>query len=181
MALYTVPSFLLQGLHASPSLCFQYSSPSLNLGDLTDPGGLPLDFPLSYQSITNSPIQGGLLVFPGGSDGKASVCNAGDWVWSLGQEDPWRRKWQPIPVLLPGKFHGQRSLVGYHRWGGRVRHDWTTLLTYFCYLLYIMSGTSSIWYLLHLQLIFIAFQPDGLKFTWRQGEQSLVDGYFSRA
>ena len=26
---------------------------------------------------------------------------------------PWRRKWQSTPVLLPGKFHGQRSLVGY--------------------------------------------------------------------
>ena len=25
----------------------------------------------------------------------------------------WRRKWQPTPVLLPGKFHGQRSMVGY--------------------------------------------------------------------
>ena len=27
---------------------------------------------------------------------------------------PWRRKWQPTPVFLPGKFHGQRSMVGYH-------------------------------------------------------------------
>ena len=35
------------------------------------------------------------------------------WVWSLGQEDPWRRAWQPTPVLLPGESHGQRSLVGY--------------------------------------------------------------------
>ena len=26
---------------------------------------------------------------------------------------PWRRKWQPTPVLLPGKFHRLRSLVGY--------------------------------------------------------------------
>ena len=26
---------------------------------------------------------------------------------------PWRRKWQPTPVLLSGKFHGQTSLVGY--------------------------------------------------------------------
>ena len=26
---------------------------------------------------------------------------------------PWRRKWLPIPVFLPGKSHGQRSLVGY--------------------------------------------------------------------
>ena len=37
--------------------------------------------------------------------------------------DPWvrkipgRRKWQPTPVFLPGKFHGQRSLAGYSPWG----------------------------------------------------------------
>ena len=30
------------------------------------------------------------------------------WVWKI----PWKRKWRPSPVLLPGKFHGQRSLVG---------------------------------------------------------------------
>ena len=30
---------------------------------------------------------------------------------------PWRRKWQPTPVFLLGKFHGQRSLVGYNPWG----------------------------------------------------------------
>ena len=30
---------------------------------------------------------------------------------------PWRRKWQPTPVLLLGKFHGWRSLVGYSPWG----------------------------------------------------------------
>ena len=29
----------------------------------------------------------------------------------------WRRKWQPTLVLLPGKSHGQRSLVGYSPWG----------------------------------------------------------------
>ena len=39
------------------------------------------------------------------------------WVRSLGQEDPWRRKWQPTPVLLPGKSHGRRSLVGWSSWG----------------------------------------------------------------
>ena len=38
-------------------------------------------------------------------------------VWSLGREVPWRRKWQSTPVLLPGKSHGQRSLVGYSPWG----------------------------------------------------------------
>ena len=29
---------------------------------------------------------------------------------------PWRRKWQPTPVFLPGKSHRQRSLVGYSLW-----------------------------------------------------------------
>ena len=30
---------------------------------------------------------------------------------------PWRRKWQPIPVFLPGESHGQRNLAGYSPWG----------------------------------------------------------------
>ena len=35
------------------------------------------------------------------------------WVLYLGQKDPWRSKWQPTLVFLPGKSYGQRSLVGY--------------------------------------------------------------------
>ena len=31
------------------------------------------------------------------------------WVRNI----PWRKKWQPTPVFLPGEFHGQRSLMGY--------------------------------------------------------------------
>ena len=34
---------------------------------------------------------------------------------------PWKRKWQPTPILLPGKFHGLRSLVGYSPWGCKER------------------------------------------------------------
>ena len=30
---------------------------------------------------------------------------------------PWRRKWLPTPVFLPGEFPGQRSLMGYSPWG----------------------------------------------------------------
>ena len=37
-------------------------------------------------------------------------------VQSLGQEDPWKRKWQPIPVFLPEKSHEHRSLMGYSLW-----------------------------------------------------------------
>ena len=33
-----------------------------------------------------------------------------------GWEIPWRRKWRPTPVLLPGESHGRRSLVGYSPW-----------------------------------------------------------------
>ena len=40
---------------------------------------------------------------------------------------PWRRKWHPTPVLLPGKFHGWRSLVGYSPWG-RKESDTTERL-----------------------------------------------------
>ena len=39
-------------------------------------------------------------VGPGGSSGSAFPF-------------PWKRKWQPTPVFLPGEFHGQKSLVGY--------------------------------------------------------------------
>ena len=34
----------------------------------------------------------------------------------------WRSKWQPTPVFLPGKFHGQRSLEGYNPWSHKSRH-----------------------------------------------------------
>ena len=45
------------------------------------------------------------------------------WVGKI----PWRRKWQPTPVFLPGKSNRQRSLAGYSPWGvERVRHDLAT-------------------------------------------------------
>ena len=34
------------------------------------------------------------------------------WVGKI----PWRRKWQPTPIFLPGESHGQRSLVSYSQW-----------------------------------------------------------------
>ena len=52
---------------------------------------------------------------------KNSPANAGDareggldpWVRKI----PWNRKWQPTPVFLPGRFHGQSSQVDYNPWG----------------------------------------------------------------
>ena len=57
--------------------------------------------------------------FPGGSNGnKEPVCQCGRLGFNpCVRKIPWRRKWQPTPVFLPGEFHGQRSLVGYSPWG----------------------------------------------------------------
>ena len=40
-------------------------------------------------------------------------------VWFLGWEIPWRREWKHTPVFLPGKFHGQRNVVGYNPWDSK--------------------------------------------------------------
>ena len=44
------------------------------------------------------------------------------WVQSLGWEVPWRRKWQPTPVLLPRKSHGQEEK-------GQQRMRWLDRIT----------------------------------------------------
>ena len=56
-------------------------------------------------------------MLPGGASGKESACQCkrlrelgfDSWVGKI----PWRRKWHPTSVFLPGESYGQRSLVGY--------------------------------------------------------------------
>ena len=57
--------------------------------------------------------------FPGAQMVKnlPAVQEIQDWSW-VGKT-PWRREWQPTPVLLAGEFHGQRSLVGDSSWGNK--------------------------------------------------------------
>ena len=43
--------------------------------------------------------------------------NAGDENDPEVENIPWRKAWQPTPVLLPGESHGQRSMEGYSPWG----------------------------------------------------------------
>ena len=74
------------------------------------------------------------LGFTGGSAAKSLLAmwevahNGGDAgsVLGLGRS-PGEGKWQPTPVFLPGKSHGQRSLEGYSPWG---RKSWTRLSGY---------------------------------------------------
>ena len=59
---------------------------------------------IKAQTVQNPPaIRGDWGLIPGSDP----------WVRKI----PWRRKWQPAPVILPGKSHGQRSLAGYNPWG----------------------------------------------------------------
>src|SRR5574341_1197543 len=53
----------------------------------------------------------------------------------------WRRQWQPTPVLLPGKSHGRRSLVGCRPWG-RKESDTTERLYFHFSLSYIGEGSG---------------------------------------
>ena len=48
------------------------------------------------------------------------LTNAGDMSSIPGSgRSPGEKKWQPTPVFLPGKPHGQWSLVGYSPWGSQ--------------------------------------------------------------
>ena len=73
-------------------------------------------------SAASSVNRGWDLIWPSlmAQTGKESICQCrrrkrqgfDPWVRKV----PWRRKWQPTPVFLPGESHGQRSLVGYRPW-----------------------------------------------------------------
>jgi len=64
------------------------------------------------------------LGFRGGSVGKVSTCDAGDSGSISGSEDPLENGKVLAPVCLPGKSHGQRSLMGCSSWGCK---SWTRL------------------------------------------------------
>ena len=52
-------------------------------------------------------------------------------IWSMVLFKSWRRKWQPTPVLLLGKFHGWRSPVGYSPCDHRVGHKKLHFLSFY--------------------------------------------------
>ena len=85
---------------------------------------------LSFINSCNSLVS----AFPDGSDGKESVCNAGD-----PGKIPWRREWLPPPVFLLGEPHGQRSLAGCSLWS-RKELDTTEHLTLYYSLHHILFG-----------------------------------------
>ena len=95
---------------------------------------------------------------------KESACqcrNCRRWEFNpWGRKIPWRRKWQPTPVLLPGESHGQRSLSGYSPRGCK-ESDTTERLSMHTHALCSMyiwknvSSTNLIVYKLFLNKIFL--------------------------
>ena len=63
-------------------------------------------------------------------------------VLCLHRRTSWRRQWHPTPVLLLGKFHGQRSLVGCSPWG-REESDMTERLHFHFLLSFIGEGNGN--------------------------------------
>ena len=94
-------------------------------------------------------------------------------LWHIGKMNIyvlfWRRKWQPTPVLLPGKFHGWRSRVGYNPWSHK-ESDMTEQL-HFSYV-YIHTHTHTYIYNVvfsKLNLVFISLL--GREQTWDNAEK----------
>ena len=85
---------------------------------------------LYYGNICNSNVLG--RRFPGGASVKEPAClcrrckrhKFDPWVRKI----PWRRAWQPIPILLPGESHGhtESGRLQFMR-SQRVRHNWSDL------------------------------------------------------
>ena len=71
------------------------------------------------------------MCFPGGASGRVRLpmqetqeTGFGPWVGKI----PWSRKWQPTPVFLPEKFHGQEEPGGLYSPWGRSESDTTERL-----------------------------------------------------
>ena len=80
---------------------------------------------LSNYILSNAGPDNGLPRWLSGKESTYQCRRHGFDPWS--GKIPWRRKWQPNPVFLPGNPHGQRSLVGYSPWGHkRVGHNLVT-------------------------------------------------------
>ena len=113
-------------------LCFFFSVQKICWVDVKGPSNLA---PSSEWGWGSS--QRVMCGFPGGASGKKPFClcrrhqRLGFNLWV--RKISWNGKWQPTPEFLPGKFHGQRGLVGYSPWGATVHvvtKSWTRLSTH---------------------------------------------------
>ena len=99
--------------------------PFLSLGALPNPGTKPGSSALQTDSLLSEPSTH-ICLWGNRSTKAVSLvaqcrrCRFYHWVRKI----PWRRKWQPTPVFLPGKFQGQGRLQSMVSW-----KSWTWLVT----------------------------------------------------
>ena len=103
-----------------------------------------------------------MLVFPGGAGVICLQCRKlgfDSWVRKI----PWSRKWQPTPVFLPGKPHGQRSLEGCIPWGcKRVGHGWANEYTY----TWSLNGWMKEWVKAHRSTMMLTYRWCSIDVRW---------------
>ena len=110
-----------------------------------------LFFKIYFVPLFSSFIMG----FPGGSDSKESPAMWETWVGKI----PWRRKWQPTPVFLPGKSHRLSRLLGYSS-RCRKESDTTEWLshTYIIWAKSMSSFLSHLFFKIYFIPLFSSFQ-----------------------
>ena len=95
-------------------------------------------YPVTYwYSGYKDPLSCPSLGFPGGANGKEPAClwrrhkrlRFNPWFRKI----PWRRAWQPTPVVLPRESHGLRSLLGYSPRGLKESHMAKRLILFFLF------------------------------------------------
>ena len=96
--------------------------------------------------------------------GKESTCQCGRWGFNPWvRKIPWRKKWQPTPLCLPEKSHGQRSLMVYNSWDcKRVRHDLETKQQQHIYIRYNVHHFQSYDILLLVFLTYNSHSPKAI-------------------
>ena len=149
--------FIYSSVHMGLSCCLRSKESTCNAGATRDTGSIPALWtspreghgnPLQYTCLENPMGRGAWQLqsigskrdghdwsdlaytwcayggFLGDSVVKDLPADEGPWVGKI----PWRGKWQPTPIFLPGKFHGERSLAIAH--GVTKSRIWLTIIVY---------------------------------------------------
>ena len=122
----------LAGLHESLRKVYSALTllPGVEISHRTRKELLPGEIVLCTRIVS---LHRGRLGLPLWPNGKEPACQYRKFRFDLWvRKIPGRRKWQPTPVLLPGKSHGQRSLAGYIPWGRKESDTTENARTHAC-------------------------------------------------
>ena len=129
---------LIPAPYPLPSFFFIKNLPA-NARDTKDMGSIPElgrspgvrnGNPFQYSCLENSMDRGVWWAIVHGATKSQTQLN--DWTYTHPQCLRWRRKLQTIPIFLPVKFHGQKSLAGCNPWGHKElerQSNWACMYT----------------------------------------------------